>query len=243
MDVELANSCDKIWTGPVDVIWQSESQHVICPWVAVCGWNPPGTEFLDITTDTDEYRLDLSPVHPDARYEPGNGASSGSATGSGTQVLSLTRTDYVVYEPVTYPWCNATVTAAASDVQRQNLVALSPLERIGPGRMKWSIYVAGVTASPNVEQAETGSIYATRDVTYQHPDYVGYEGCGYSGPETASPWSAPYHAWSQQPNTEIVDTDPDPRRLVGTYTWQDGPKKAEIKVNLTLEDRVEPFTG
>jgi hypothetical protein len=239
-DVELVNSCDRVWTGPVDVLWETESQTVSCPWSYVCDFYPPPSTILETTKYTDDYRLDLSPRHPTARSEPGAGYSSGSATGSGTRLVDMKRTDYVNGNEVTYPWCSATVTSAASDVQRQNVVNLSPIERIGPGRMKWSVYVGGVFGFPNVDGGETGTITATRNLTYQHPDYPTYEGCGQSGPEGPASWSAPYHPYSQQPNVEIIDTDPDPRRLVGTYSWQSGPKKAEVEVNLTLEDRVEP---
>ena len=117
-------------------------------------------------------------------------------------------------------------------LQRQNLVALSPLERIGP----WTDEVvrftcAGGPLPRTSRQAETGSIYATRDVTHQHPDYVGLRRLRlYPAGNRLALVGLPYHAWSQQTNTEIVDTDPDPRRLVGTSRRQDGPKKAEIKV-------------
>ncbi len=124
-------------------------------------------------------------------------------------------------------------------MQREYAFSLSPLERVGPGRMRWYVSVTGVPGSPGYP-GETGSIIATRNVTFQHPDYSTYEGCGRSGTEGPASWSAPWHSYSQQPSPEIIDTDSDPKRLVGTYSFQSGPKKAVIEVDLTLEDRLDP---
>ena len=80
-------------------------------WVAVCGWNPPDN---GVPRHNHIHRRipssTLSPVHPDARYELRKRRQFEVGNRKWHTVLSLTRTDYVVHEPVTYPWCNATVT-------------------------------------------------------------------------------------------------------------------------------------
>ncbi len=241
-ETDLVNTCDKVWTGPVEVLWEAESGSYACPWNYVCGGYPPGPVINITHAYRDSYTLTLSAIDPTKASQPGVGQRPATATGKGTQTVTETRTDTPLGgTPVTYPWCNATVTTEpeAFSVKREYAFSLSPLERVGPGRMRWYVSVTGVPGSPRYP-GETGSIIATRNVTFQHPDYSTYEGCGRSGTEGPASWSAPWHSYSQQPSPEIIDTDPDPKRLVGTYSFQNGPKKAVIEVDLTLEDRLDP---
>ena len=182
-ETDLVNTCDKVWTGPVKVVWEAESSSYACPWSYVCGWYPPGPEIDTTRKYRDDYTLTLSAIDPTKASQPGVGQRPASATGKGTQTITATRTDFPLGgTPVTYPWCNATVTTEpeAFSVQREYAFSLSPLERVGPGRMRWYVGAPGVPGSPRYP-GESGEIIATRNVTYQHPEYLTYEGCGRSG--------------------------------------------------------------
>ena len=64
-ETDLVNTCDRVWTGPVDVLWEAEGSSYTCPWSYVCGWYPPGPEILDIRKYSDSYMLNLSASGPD----------------------------------------------------------------------------------------------------------------------------------------------------------------------------------